>query len=49
MSKANCIHGFRWKNLKERDHLEDLNIDNINVKIILKEQDGCVPYLPDAG
>jgi hypothetical protein len=27
----------------EIDHLEDLNIDNVNVKIILNEQDGCVP------
>jgi hypothetical protein len=49
MSKANCIYGFRWKNLKKRDHLEDLNIDNVKVKIILKEQDGCVPNLPGAG
>jgi len=41
MSKANCIDGFRWKTLKEIDHVEDLNIDNVNVKIILKEKDGA--------
>lgn len=33
----------RWKNLNERDHLENLDVDgSIILKCILKELFGCV-------
>jgi hypothetical protein len=33
--------GFRWGNVRERDHLEDLGVDGrIILKWVLKEWDG---------
>jgi hypothetical protein len=32
-----CVHGFWWGDVKERGHLEDLNIDErIIIKCIFK-------------
>jgi hypothetical protein len=37
---------FWWGNLRERDHLEDLSIDErINLKRIFKLQDGRVEWI----
>ena len=38
-----CIQGFGGRNLKERDHLEDLSVDmRVILKRILKKEDGVV-------
>ena len=29
--------GFRWETLKERSHLEDVNVDGANIKMDRKE------------
>jgi hypothetical protein len=37
--------GFWWGNLKERDHLEDLNVEiKIILKLIFKQWDGGVDW-----
>jgi hypothetical protein len=42
--------GFWWGNLKERDHLKDLGMDNIILvriilKLILKKQDWLIVWM----
>ena len=32
--------GFRWGDLRERDHLEDVGVDEVIIKRIIKEWDG---------
>ena len=31
-----CIQNLGWGNLNERDHLEDLGVDEDNIKMALK-------------
>jgi len=43
MGKKRGTYRVQWKNLNERDHLEDLDVDGrIILKCILKELFGCV-------
>jgi hypothetical protein len=46
MGKKKCTYRVWWKNLKERDHLEDLDVDGrIILKCILKELFECVDWI----
>jgi hypothetical protein len=40
MGRGEAYTGFWWGNLRERDHLEDLGIDGVDIKLELKEV-GC--------
>jgi len=38
--------GFRWGNLRERDHMEDPSIDErVILKGIIKKLDGCLGWI----
>jgi len=45
MGDSRGAHTLWWKNPKERDHLEDLDVDGrIILKCILKDLFGCVDW-----
>jgi len=38
--------GFRWGNLRERDHLDDPGLDErVILKGIIKKWDGCLSWI----
>ena len=46
MGDSRGVYRLWWKNLKERDHLEELDIEGmIILKCILKELFGCVDWV----